>query len=58
MRAVEKGTKEYHSFIAAFIGGYIVFGKYDKINEQVRSLVEMYHFLDYKNLKKIKHFLD
>ena len=24
-----------HPFIAAFIGGYFVFGKHDKINEQV-----------------------
>lgn len=24
-----------HPFIAAFIGGYIVFGEHDKINEQV-----------------------
>ncbi|KAL4225781.1 Peroxisomal membrane protein 4 [Mactra antiquata] len=26
---------QIHSFIAAFIGGYIVFGKYNKVNEQI-----------------------
>lgn len=26
---------EFHSFIAAFVGGYFVFGKYNKVNEQI-----------------------
>jgi peroxisomal membrane protein 4 len=26
---------ELHSFVAAFVGGYIVFGRYNKVNEQV-----------------------
>ncbi|CAD5120737.1 DgyrCDS9296 [Dimorphilus gyrociliatus] len=26
---------QFHSFVAAFIGGYIVFGRYNKINEQI-----------------------
>ncbi|ELU14544.1 hypothetical protein CAPTEDRAFT_114139 [Capitella teleta] len=32
---IESKPREYHSFIAAFIGGYLVFGKYNKINEQI-----------------------
>lgn len=35
MRYVESKKMEYHSFIAAFVGGYLVFGKYNKVNEQV-----------------------
>lgn len=31
----ETHEKQYQSFIAAFIGGYIVFGRYNKVNEQV-----------------------
>lgn len=26
---------EYHSFISALIGGYLIWGKYNKVNEQV-----------------------
>lgn len=26
---------EFHSFMAAFVGGYLVFGRYNKVNEQV-----------------------
>ena len=26
---------QWHSFVAAFLGGYVVFGKYNKVNEQV-----------------------
>ena len=26
---------ELHSFVAAFVGGYIVFGRYNKVNEQI-----------------------
>ena len=32
---IQAGPKQYHSFVAAFIGGYLVFGKYNKVNEQV-----------------------
>ena len=39
LRHLEFKPQESHSFIAAFITGYVVFGKYNKINEQVnRSL--------------------
>ena len=31
----ERKRGNAHPFIAAFIGGYYVFGKHDKINEQV-----------------------
>ena len=37
MMEIEGKASQYHSFIAAFIGGYIVFGKYNKVNEQVRE---------------------
>ena len=29
---------QFHSFAAAFIGGYLVFGRYNKVNEQVGIL--------------------
>lgn len=38
--------EQYHSFLAAFIGGYIVFGKYNKVNEQVRGGFDVIHACD------------
>jgi len=35
LREMESKPKEYHSFVAALIGGYLVFGKYNKVNEQI-----------------------
>ena len=35
--------EQIHSFIAAFIGGYLVFGNYNKINEQVRGIFSVKH---------------
>ena len=35
LREVQGKPSQLHSFLAAFIGGYLVFGKYNKINEQV-----------------------
>lgn len=32
---IESKPKEYHAFVAALIGGYLVFGKYNKVNEQI-----------------------
>jgi len=29
--------RQHHAFIAAFIGGFIIFGRYNKVNEQVSS---------------------
>lgn len=43
----ETHEKQYQSFIAAFIGGYFVFGKYNKVNEQVCK----------KNAYEIKRYL-
>jgi len=37
MREVDGKTRQYHAFIAAFIGGLLVFGRYNKINEQVSA---------------------
>lgn len=37
----ETHEKQYQSFIAAFIGGYFVFGKYNKVNEQVCKEMHM-----------------
>lgn len=37
----ETHEKQYQSFIAAFIGGYLVFGKYNKVNEQVCKKMHM-----------------
>lgn len=36
----ETYEKQYQLFIVVFIGGYFVFGKYNKVNEQVCK--EMY----------------
>lgn len=36
MHYVQTEKSQLHSFIAAFIGGYLVFGKYNKVNEQVK----------------------
>jgi len=35
MEHFQQEKMQIHSFIAAFIGGYFVFGKYNKVNEQV-----------------------
>ncbi|CAH1785331.1 unnamed protein product [Owenia fusiformis] len=32
---LEEKPEQYHSFFAAFIGGYYVFGNYNKVNEQI-----------------------
>lgn len=40
LRQLESKPREYHSFLAALIGGYLIFGKYNKVNEQV-SLQEI-----------------
>ena len=33
--------EQIHSFVAAFIGGYLVFGNYNKVNEQVSTPFSM-----------------
>jgi hypothetical protein len=35
---MQKEVKEYHALIAAFIGGYLVFGEKNNVNEQVCQL--------------------
>jgi len=35
MQYIQTDKSQFHSFIAAFLGGYLVFGKYNKVNEQV-----------------------
>ena len=35
MKTLESDNKGYHAFVAAFVGGYVVFGKYNGVNEQV-----------------------
>ncbi|XP_066278967.1 peroxisomal membrane protein 4-like [Branchiostoma lanceolatum] len=35
IQKAEQKPQQYHSFIAAFIGGYYVFGKNNRINEQI-----------------------
>ena len=37
LREIDGKVRQRHAFIAAFIGGYIVFGRYNKVNEQVNS---------------------
>ncbi len=38
IRLLVKEIKQYHTILAAFIGGYFVFGKKNSINEQVCSI--------------------
>ena len=38
MRQLEGEKGNIHPFLAAFIGGYYVFGTHDKINEQVNKI--------------------
>jgi peroxisomal membrane protein 4 len=38
LREFNGTTQRHHAFIAALIGGYLVFGRYNKINEQVCKL--------------------
>jgi len=35
MREIDGKLCQYHAFVAAFVGGFLVFGRYNKINEQV-----------------------
>ncbi|KAK7480426.1 hypothetical protein BaRGS_00028345 [Batillaria attramentaria] len=35
MASLQSKPEQYHSFLAALIGGYLVFGKYNKVNEQI-----------------------
>ena len=38
MREIDGGKMhQYHAFTAAFVGGFLVFGRYNKINEQVEN---------------------
>ena len=36
MEKLQSERLEIHSFIAAFIGGFFIWGNYNKVNEQVR----------------------
>ena len=38
MEKLQSQKLEIHSFIAAFIGGYFIWGNYNKVNEQVSSI--------------------
>jgi len=40
MQQLEGKKGNVHPFVSAFIGGYIVFGTHDKINEQVGLSVQ------------------
>lgn len=38
----EGKTREFHSAMAAFLGGYLVFGKRTSVNEQVSSIKSVF----------------
>lgn len=38
MEYVQSEKSQYHSFVAAFLGGYLIWGNYNKVNEQVSVL--------------------
>ena len=50
MASMESKPQQYHSFLSAFIGGYFVFGKYNKINEQVSYTLIVDATFNLKNL--------
>ena len=56
LRQLESKPRESHSFIAAFIAGYLVFGKYNKINEQV-NIFAVYFMKTYRGKFKISNLL-
>jgi peroxisomal membrane protein 4 len=35
LKYLQKEVKQYHALVAAFIGGYFVFGEKNNVNEQV-----------------------
>ena len=45
--------KEYHTMIAAFIGGYIVFGARNPVNEQVIILFFLIIMIIYKSFLSV-----
>ena len=36
MEYLQTEKSQFHSFVAAFFGGYLIWGNYNKVNEQVR----------------------
>ena len=36
MEYLQTEKSQVHSFVAAFLGGYLIWGNYNKVNEQVR----------------------
>ena len=41
MEFLQTEKSQFHSFVAAFLGGYLIWGNYNKVNEQVsESLME------------------
>ncbi|KAK3597609.1 hypothetical protein CHS0354_030155 [Potamilus streckersoni] len=39
MEQIQSKKEQYHPFVAAFLGGYLIFGKYNKVNEQINLYV-------------------
>ncbi|KAL3842191.1 hypothetical protein ACJMK2_020233 [Sinanodonta woodiana] len=39
MEQIQFKREQYHPFLAAFLGGYLIFGKYNKVNEQINLYV-------------------
>jgi peroxisomal membrane protein 4 len=35
LKRVDNKEREYHTFIAGFLAGYLIFGKFNEINRQV-----------------------
>ncbi|XP_025088120.1 peroxisomal membrane protein 4-like [Pomacea canaliculata] len=35
LASLESKSQQYHSLLSAFIGGYLIFGTYNKVNEQI-----------------------
>ena len=38
LREIDGKVQQYHAFVAAFVGGFLIFGRYNKVNEQVSIL--------------------
>ena len=44
MRWFDGKVLQYHSFVAAFIGGFVIFGRYNKVNEQVSAVCWLFQW--------------
>lgn len=57
LASLESKSQQYHSLLSAFIGGYLIFGTYNKVNEQVMKHFTIFSIHIYVYLPAIVHRL-